>query len=51
MFTNHHIRFAASVAALACVAAFALAVTPPAQAANAYAGAGTAASHLAEPGQ
>jgi hypothetical protein len=34
MITDHHLRFAGSVAALACVAAFALAITPPAQAAD-----------------
>ena len=34
MITDQHLRFAGSVAALACVAAFALAVTPPAQAAE-----------------
>ena len=34
MITDHHLRFAGSVAALACVAAFALALTPPAQAAD-----------------
>ena len=34
MITRHHLRFAASVAALACAAAIALAITPPAQAAE-----------------
>jgi mono/diheme cytochrome c family protein len=34
MITNHHLRFAGSIAALACVAAYLLAVTPPAQAAD-----------------
>ena len=31
---KHHLRFAASVTALACAAAIALAITPPAQAAE-----------------
>ena len=34
MITDHHLRFAGSVAALACIAAFALAISPPAQAAD-----------------
>jgi len=34
MITDSHLRFAGSVAALACVAAFALALTPPAHAAE-----------------
>lgn len=34
MITDKHLRFAGSVAALACVAAFALALTPPAYAAD-----------------
>jgi len=32
--TNNHLRFAGSITALACVAAYLLAVTPPAQAAD-----------------
>lgn len=34
MITDHHLRFAGSVAALACIAAFALAISPPAEAAD-----------------
>ena len=34
MITTHHLRFAGSITALACVAAYLLAVTPPAQAAD-----------------
>lgn len=42
MITTHHLRFASGVAALACAAAFALALTPPAQAADAKSAAQTA---------